>query len=158
MLSLTGAVQLREGNQLCPRTSAVSPATTLWPGGFSSSAGEEGGPISVPGCGCPGSPGRRPASPAATPMAKAHPAHAAPASPTLRRSPIPSPWSSLPVMSSPPSSSLIEGTDNQGDTVARLRLQISMSLDGFIAGPNQSEENPLGEGGMQLHQWAFALE
>jgi dihydrofolate reductase len=32
-----------------------------------------------------------------------------------------------------------------------------MSLDGFIAGPNQSEENPLGEGGMQLHEWAFEL-
>jgi dihydrofolate reductase len=32
-----------------------------------------------------------------------------------------------------------------------------MSLDGFIAGPNQSEENPLGEGGMQLHQWIFEL-
>src|SRR3982074_3212183 len=32
-----------------------------------------------------------------------------------------------------------------------------MSLDGFIAGPNQSEQNPLGEGGMQLHEWAFAL-
>jgi dihydrofolate reductase len=41
--------------------------------------------------------------------------------------------------------------------MARLRFQISMSLDGFVAGPNQSEENPLGEGGMQLHQWAFAL-
>jgi dihydrofolate reductase len=35
---------------------------------------------------------------------------------------------------------------------------MSMSLDGFVAGPNQSEENPLGEGGMQLHEWAFALE
>jgi dihydrofolate reductase len=32
-----------------------------------------------------------------------------------------------------------------------------MSLDGFVAGPNQSEENPLGEGGMQLHEWAFEL-
>jgi dihydrofolate reductase len=42
--------------------------------------------------------------------------------------------------------------------MTRLRFQISMSLDGFIAGPRQSEENPLGEGGMQLHQWAFALE
>jgi dihydrofolate reductase len=41
--------------------------------------------------------------------------------------------------------------------MAELRFQISMSLDGFIAGPNQSEENPLGEGGMQLHQWAFEL-
>jgi dihydrofolate reductase len=33
-----------------------------------------------------------------------------------------------------------------------------MSLDGFVAGPSQSEQNPLGEGGMQLHQWVFALE
>lgn len=33
-----------------------------------------------------------------------------------------------------------------------------MSLDGFVAGPNQSVENPLGIGGMRLHQWAFALE
>jgi dihydrofolate reductase len=41
--------------------------------------------------------------------------------------------------------------------MTRLRFQISMSLDGFIAGPNQSTENPLGEGGMQLHQWAFGL-
>jgi dihydrofolate reductase len=42
--------------------------------------------------------------------------------------------------------------------MARLRFQISMSLDGFIAGPKQSEQNPLGEGGMQLHQWVFGLE
>jgi dihydrofolate reductase len=41
--------------------------------------------------------------------------------------------------------------------VATLRFDISMSLDGFIAGPNQSEEHPLGEGGMQLHEWAFEL-
>jgi dihydrofolate reductase len=41
--------------------------------------------------------------------------------------------------------------------VATLRFQISMSLDGFIAGPNQSEEDPLGEGGTQLHEWAFEL-
>jgi dihydrofolate reductase len=32
-----------------------------------------------------------------------------------------------------------------------------MSLDGFVAGPNQSVENPLGEGGAQLHEWAFKL-
>jgi dihydrofolate reductase len=32
-----------------------------------------------------------------------------------------------------------------------------MSLDGFIAGPNQSEQNPLGEGGEQLHEWALGL-
>ena len=33
--------------------------------------------------------------------------------------------------------------------------QISISLDGFVAGPNQSVEHPLGEGGMRLHQWLF---
>lgn len=32
-----------------------------------------------------------------------------------------------------------------------------MSLDGFVAGPDQSVENPLGIGGMRLHEWAFAL-
>ncbi len=32
---------------------------------------------------------------------------------------------------------------------------ISISLDGFVAGPNQSTENPIGEGGMRLHEWAF---
>jgi dihydrofolate reductase len=42
--------------------------------------------------------------------------------------------------------------------VAKLRLGIAMSLDGFTAGPQQSEENPLGIGGMQLHEWAFKLE
>jgi dihydrofolate reductase len=42
--------------------------------------------------------------------------------------------------------------------VAKLRFQISISLDGFVAGPNQSEEHPLGEGGTQLHEWVIALE
>ena len=32
---------------------------------------------------------------------------------------------------------------------------ISISLDGFVAGPNQSLEHPIGEGGMRLHQWLF---
>src|SRR6267143_1759601 len=32
-----------------------------------------------------------------------------------------------------------------------------MSLDGFVAGPSQSVDNPLGIGGMRLHEWAFAL-
>jgi dihydrofolate reductase len=32
-----------------------------------------------------------------------------------------------------------------------------MSLDGYVAGPEQSVENPLGIGGMRLHEWAFAL-
>ncbi len=40
--------------------------------------------------------------------------------------------------------------------MARLTVGISMSLDGFVAGANQTMEQPLGEGGDQLHQWAFA--
>ena len=39
----------------------------------------------------------------------------------------------------------------------KLRLRISMSLDGFVAGPSQSVQNPLGIGGMRLHEWAFPL-
>src|SRR5919199_1352454 len=30
---------------------------------------------------------------------------------------------------------------------------MSMSLDGFVAGPNQSRENPLGVGGREIHRW-----
>ncbi|MGH8566214.1 MAG: hypothetical protein ACREXW_19910 [Gammaproteobacteria bacterium] len=41
--------------------------------------------------------------------------------------------------------------------MAKLRFTISMSLDGFVAGPSQSVEKPLGIGGMRLHQWAFPL-
>jgi dihydrofolate reductase len=33
-----------------------------------------------------------------------------------------------------------------------------MSLDGFVAGPNQSLQEPLGVGGERLHEWAIALE
>jgi dihydrofolate reductase len=36
-------------------------------------------------------------------------------------------------------------------------VDISMSLDGFVAGPNQTLEHPLGEGGEQLHEWVFGL-
>src|SRR5215210_6983203 len=41
--------------------------------------------------------------------------------------------------------------------MSKLRLKISMSLDGFVAGPHQSVENPLGIGGMRLHEWAVPL-
>lgn len=41
--------------------------------------------------------------------------------------------------------------------MSKLRFQISMSLDGFIAGPNQGEEHPLGEGGEALHDWVLKL-
>ena len=37
-----------------------------------------------------------------------------------------------------------------------VTCQISISLDGFVAGPNQSVENPIGEGGLRLHEWVSA--
>lgn len=40
--------------------------------------------------------------------------------------------------------------------MSKLRLDITMSLDGFVAGPNASLDDPLGKGGMRLHEWAFA--
>jgi dihydrofolate reductase len=40
----------------------------------------------------------------------------------------------------------------------KLRLKLSVSLDGFVAGPNQSVQNPLGVGGMRLHEWVFPLK
>ena len=41
--------------------------------------------------------------------------------------------------------------------MTRLRLGLTMSLDGYVAGPNQSVAHPLGEGGEKLHEWAFAV-
>jgi len=41
--------------------------------------------------------------------------------------------------------------------MSKLRFKISMSLDGFVAGPNQSIDNPLGVGGLRLHEWVFPL-
>jgi dihydrofolate reductase len=39
-----------------------------------------------------------------------------------------------------------------------VRSDISISVDGYAAGPDQSEENPLGIGGERLHDWAIVLE
>ena len=41
--------------------------------------------------------------------------------------------------------------------MTKLRFTIAISLDGYVAGPDQSEENPIGVGGMQLHEWLFPL-
>jgi dihydrofolate reductase len=41
--------------------------------------------------------------------------------------------------------------------MSKVRVHISVSADGYVAGPNQSEENPLGEGGESLHDWAVEL-
>src|SRR5437764_10558996 len=39
-----------------------------------------------------------------------------------------------------------------------LILDISVSLDGFVAGPNPTLEDPLGQGGEQLHEWVIATK
>jgi dihydrofolate reductase len=41
--------------------------------------------------------------------------------------------------------------------MSTLRCHISISLDGFVAGPHQTQENPLGEGGERLHEWLVPL-
>jgi dihydrofolate reductase len=41
--------------------------------------------------------------------------------------------------------------------MSKLRCHIAISLDGFVAGPNQSEQNPLGERGELLHGWMVPL-
>jgi dihydrofolate reductase len=40
--------------------------------------------------------------------------------------------------------------------MTKLRLNLTISLDGYVAGLRQSLQNPLGEGGLELHAWAFA--
>jgi dihydrofolate reductase len=42
--------------------------------------------------------------------------------------------------------------------MTKLRLDISMSLDGYVAGPDASLQDPLGIGGMRLHEWVFPLK
>jgi len=42
--------------------------------------------------------------------------------------------------------------------MSKVRTHISTSLDGYVAGPNESEENPLGEGGEELHEWVVELK
>jgi dihydrofolate reductase len=42
--------------------------------------------------------------------------------------------------------------------MSRLKANLTISLDGFVAGPEQSERNPLGIGGMQLHEWLLPLQ
>jgi dihydrofolate reductase len=42
--------------------------------------------------------------------------------------------------------------------MSQVTCQISVSLDGYVAGPNQSRETPLGEGGERLHDWVVKTE
>ena len=41
--------------------------------------------------------------------------------------------------------------------MSKLRFHISMSLDGYVAGPHQSVKEPLGVGGERLHEWVVPL-
>jgi len=41
--------------------------------------------------------------------------------------------------------------------MSKVRAHISTSLDGYVAGPNQTQEEPLGKGGEALHEWIFDL-
>ena len=42
--------------------------------------------------------------------------------------------------------------------MSKVKANITMSLDGFVAGPDQSEQDPLGVGGERLHEWLVSLE
>jgi dihydrofolate reductase len=42
--------------------------------------------------------------------------------------------------------------------VSSVTCNISISLDGFVAGPDQSMDDPIGVGGMRLHEWVFATD
>ncbi|MGH3359365.1 MAG: dihydrofolate reductase family protein [Nocardioidaceae bacterium] len=39
--------------------------------------------------------------------------------------------------------------------MARVICDMSMSLDGYVTGPNDSRENPFGDGAGMLHDWMF---
>lgn len=39
--------------------------------------------------------------------------------------------------------------------MARVTCDVTISLDGFVAGTGQSFEQPLGRGGEELHRWQF---
>jgi dihydrofolate reductase len=39
--------------------------------------------------------------------------------------------------------------------MTRVTCNVSVSVDGFVAGPRQNVENPVGEGGLRLHEWHF---
>ena len=47
------------------------------------------------------------------------------------------------------------GNDERKINMGKVTLDMSMSLDGFITGPNASAEHPLGIGGERLHEWLF---
>src|ERR687888_1980094 len=58
----------------------------------------------------------------------------------------------------PPSPSHKSRQARIGADMGKVIAEISASLDGFIAGPNRTLEEPLGVGGEKLHEWAVRLK
>ena len=52
-------------------------------------------------------------------------------------------------------SSELRPQTRKGDAVSAAVLYMSMSLDGFVAGPNEGPGNGLGDGGERLHDWSM---
>ena len=50
----------------------------------------------------------------------------------------------------------MQSTTQEADTWPSIHFDITDSLDGFVAGPNPTLEDPLGEGGEELHDWVVA--
>jgi dihydrofolate reductase len=42
--------------------------------------------------------------------------------------------------------------------MTRTTCHMSISVDGFVAGPNQDRDNPVGVGGLRLHEWHWAAD
>lgn len=42
--------------------------------------------------------------------------------------------------------------------MGKISVDISVSLDGFIAGPDDGPQQPLGRGGERLHEWVYGLK
>src|SRR5215212_2832948 len=52
---------------------------------------------------------------------------------------------------------VLRSMSTEGGSMGKLKLNITMSIDGFVAGPDQSPEHPLGVGGEELHDWLVPL-
>jgi dihydrofolate reductase len=52
----------------------------------------------------------------------------------------------------------LSGTVLSNRSMSKVRVHISTSLDGYVAGPNQTQEEPLGSGGERLHDWLVELK
>src|SRR3954453_3504635 len=52
---------------------------------------------------------------------------------------------------------LTSETTTQEEPVSQVIVDISVSVDGYVAGPDPDMDNPLGIGGEQLHEWILGL-